>query len=79
LDSIHHRLNREHDMATNINVDITAAMNVDIAIDMTINIDVDVRDDMDTDSPCFYRPVSSGSNILMDHFRPNNYFNSTHF
>jgi hypothetical protein len=71
LDSIHHKLIHEHVM--------TDDMAAEMATDMAIDMDVDVTDDIDNDNPDFHGPISSGSNILMDHFRPNNYFNSIHF
>jgi hypothetical protein len=60
LDSIRHRLNREHDIAADVDIDVTTDMDVDMAADM----DVDVADDMDAHNPCFHGPVSSDTNIL---------------
>jgi hypothetical protein len=48
LDSIHHRLSHERD----------------VAADMAIDMDVDMTDDMDADSLCFHGPVSSDPNIF---------------
>jgi hypothetical protein len=70
LDSIRHRLNREHDMTADMDVDVAANMDVDMAIDMAADMDVDMVDDMDADSPCFHGPVSSG---------PKNFQNSINF
>jgi hypothetical protein len=56
LDSIHHRLSHERDVAADVDVDVAA--------DMAIDMDVDMTDDMDTDSPCFHGPVSSDPNIF---------------
>jgi hypothetical protein len=36
LDSIHLRLNREHDMPDDVDVDVAADMDVDMAINMTL-------------------------------------------
>jgi hypothetical protein len=49
LDSIHHRLNHECDMAVDMiaHVDMAANVDVDMAIDMAADMDVDVADDMD--------------------------------
>jgi hypothetical protein len=64
LDSIRHILNHECDMTTDVEVDVSADMDVDMAIDMAVDMDVDMADDVDADSPCFYGPVSGGSNIF---------------
>jgi hypothetical protein len=44
LDSIHHRLNHERDMATDMDIDVAADMDVDMAIDMAVGMDVDLHD-----------------------------------
>jgi hypothetical protein len=64
------------DMATNMAADVATDMDVDMATGMTVDMNVDVLDDVDADNPCFHGPVSSGPNILMDYFSPNNYFRS---
>jgi hypothetical protein len=51
-------------MTTDVEVDVSADMDVDMAIDMAVDMDVDMADDVDADSPCFYGPVSGGSNIF---------------
>jgi hypothetical protein len=60
FDSIRHRLNRERDMAADVDIDVVVDMDVSMAIDLAVDMDVDV----DTESPCFHGPVSSAPNIF---------------
>jgi hypothetical protein len=79
LNSIRHILNRECDMAADVDVDVAADMDVHMAIDKAFDTDVDVADDVDADSPCFHGPVSSDPNIfglLLFEFSPFSEFNS---
>jgi hypothetical protein len=64
LDSIHHRLNHECEMAADLHVDMVAHMDVDMVVAMAIDMDVDMADDVDTDNPCFHGPIASGPNIF---------------
>jgi hypothetical protein len=39
-------------------------MTTDVEVDVSADMDVDMADDVDADNPCFYGPVSGGSNIF---------------
>jgi hypothetical protein len=64
LDNIRHRLNREREMTTDVDVDMTADMDVDLANDMAADMDVDVTADMDDDGPCIFGPISNVAQIF---------------
>jgi hypothetical protein len=51
-------------MAVDVDVDVVADMDVDMAIGMAADMNVHVADDMDANRPCFYGPVSSGTNFF---------------